>query len=464
MTPWDLTLNLKDVVLDFTFLSLFLIAGTILRRYIPFFQRFLIPNNIIGGLIGLILGSQVLKIVPLDGNRLGMYVYHLLALTFIILGLRQSKTSFGKGPVSKAFIELACYITQAMAGLLVAFTVIYFFKPDFFAGIGFLVSLGFGMGPGIAYTMGHSWEKAGLADGGMIGLTFAVIGFLIAYIAGITLVNRGIRKGETTLIKGKESLNNDIRTGIVKENSPGIAGFLTLSPEAIEPMAFQVGLIGSIYLLTYLVIRGITLLMDSGGLGEFSDTLWSFHFVIGLLIAVGIRKILDVTKKSYVIDKGLMNRASGVSVDYLVTGSVAAISLTVISHYWLPILFMSSIAAFSTYLIIRWASKRAFDDYHFERFIGIFGEMTGTINSGLVLVRITDPEFESPAAEDLAYGGGIALFLGFPLLIILNLPIVFFNNSIAGYWIAFAAMFVYLLILMAVWRGIGYIKPLSKKP
>ncbi|KUK92874.1 MAG: Na+/glutamate symporter-like protein, partial [Marinimicrobia bacterium 46_43] len=404
---------LKDVVLDFTFLSLFLIAGTVLRRYIPFFQRFLIPNNIIGGFIGLILGSQVLNIIPLDGDRLGMYVYHLLALTFIVLGLRQSKSSFG-------------------------------------------------MGPGIAYTMGHSWEKAGLVNGGMIGLTFAVIGFLIAYVAGITLVNRGIRRGETALIKGKDSLNRDIRTGIVKENSPGVAGFLTLSPEAIEPMAFQVGLIGSIYLLTYLFIRGITLMMESGGLVEFSDTLWSFHFIIGLLIAVGIRKILDLTKKSYVIDKGLMNRASGVSVDYLITGSVAAISITVIGQYWMPILVMSGIAAFTTFLIIRWASKRAFDDYYFERFIGIFGEMTGTINSGLVLIRITDPEFETPAAEDLAYGGGIALFLGFPLLILLNLPIVFFNNSITGYWIAFGGMIVYLFILMAVWRLIGYIKPLKK--
>jgi len=318
------------------------------------------------------------------------------------------------------------------------------------------------MGPGIAYTMGHSWEKAGLVNGGMIGLTFAVIGFLIAYVAGITLVNRGIRRGETALIKGKDSLNRDIRTGIVKENSPGVAGFLTLSPEAIEPMAFQVGLIGSIYLLTYLFIRGITLMMESGGLVEFSDTLWSFHFIIGLLIAVGIRKILDLTKKSYVIDKGLMNRASGVSVDYLITGSVAAISITVIGQYWMPILVMSGIAAFTTFLIIRWASKRAFDDYYFERFIGIFGEMTGTINSGLVLIRITDPEFETPAAEDLAYGGGIALFLGFPLLILLNLPIVFFNNSITGYWIAFGGMIVYLFILMAVWRLIGYIKPLKK--
>lgn len=457
MNPWDLTLNLKDVVLDFTYLSLFLIIGTIIRRYGPFFQRYLIPNNIIGGFLGLLLGPQMLRLFSLHSDRLGQYVYHLLALTFIVLGLRQSKTAFGKGPVSKCFIELSCYILQAMVGVLVAFGFIYTIQPDLFAGIGFLLPLGFGMGPGIAYTMGHSWEKFGLEGGGQIGLTFAVIGFLIAYFAGIVIVNRGIRNRETTLVAGPESITNDIRTGVIKDNPPEIAGLLTLAPEAIEPMAFQVGLIGVIYLATYGLIFILTSLMARHGLGEFVDTLWSFHFIIALLIAVAARKILDLTRQSYVIDKGLMNRISGVCVDFLVVGSVAAINITIIGKFWLPITLMSLIAGFGTYHIIRYTARRAFDDYHFERFVGIFGEMTGTINSGLVLIRVTDPQFSSPAAEDLAYGGGLALFLGFPLLILLNAPMVFFHNSLAGYWLTLLIVVVYGALLWLVWRLIGYI-------
>lgn len=463
MIPWDLTVNLKDVVLDFTLLSIFLVLGTVLRRYVPFFQRYLIPNNIIGGFIGLIVGAQLLKIVAIDGDRLGQYVYHLLALTFIVLGLRQSKTSFGKGPVSKSFIELSCYIVQALIGVLVGFIFIYTVMPDFFAGIGFLLPLGFGMGPGIAYTMGHSWEKYGLEGGGMIGLTFAVIGFMIAYFVGIVLVNRGIRRRETSVVKGPESINRDIRTGIVKENKPQVAGLLTLSPEAIEPLAFQIGLIGFVYLCTYGFIRMVTGLMLKAGLGDFVDTIWSFHFVIALLIAVLVRRILDILKKSYVIDRGMMNRVSGVCVDYLILASVAAINVTIVGRYWLPILIMSLLAGLATYYIIRYTSRRAFDDYHFERFIGIFGEMTGTINSGLVLIRVTDPEFSTPAAEDLAYGGGIALFLGFPLLILLNVPMAFFDNSLKGYWITIGAVVVYLLLLWSVWRLIGYINFKSPK-
>jgi len=458
MNPWDFSLNFKDFVLDFTALGAFLIFGTIMRRYIPFFQKYLVPNNIIGGFFGLLIGQQMLGLIALDGNRLGQYVYHLLALTFIVLGLGRSKTKFGKGPVSKCFIELTCYILQAAIGLLVALALIYTIYPDLPAAMGLLVPLGFGMGPGIAYTMGHSWEKFGLEGGGMIGLTFAAIGFLIAYFAGVAIVNRGIKNRETALIQGPESLNNDIRTGIVKDNKPEVAGWLTLSPEAIEPMAFQIGLIGIVYAMTYGLIHLITDLMTNHGLQDFVDTIWSFHFVIALLIAVLVRKILDLTKTSYMIDSGLMNRISGVSVDFLIVGSVVAINIVIVAKYWLPITLMSLIAGLATYFIIRYTARRAFDDFRFERMVGIFGEMTGTINSGLVLIRITDPEFRTPAAEDLAYGGGLALFLGFPLLILLNAPMNFWNNSLHGYWLTLGLMAIYLIVLWLVWRLIGYIR------
>lgn len=458
MNPWDFTLNFKDVILDITALGGFLVIGTILRRYIPFFQKYLVPNNIIGGFLGLLVSQQLLGLIVLDENRLGQYVYHLLAITFIVIGLGKSKTKFGKGPINKCFIELNCYIIQGAIGLLVALVLIYTLFPDLPAAMGLLVPLGFGMGPGIAYTMGHSWEKFGVEGGGIIGLTFAAIGFLIAYFAGVAIINRGIKNRETTLIRGPESLNNDIRTGIVKENKPEIAGWLTLSPEAIEPMAFQLGLIGFVYAMTYGLINVLTKLMANHGLGGFVDTIWSFHFVVGLLIAVVLRKILDLTNKSYVIDTGLMNRISGVAVDFLVTGSIVAINIVIIGQYWLPITLISALAGLATYFIIRYTSRRAFDDYHFERMIGIFGEMTGTINSGLVLIRITDPEFKTPAAEDLAFGGGMALFLGFPLLILLNAPMNFWNNTLRGYWLTLILMIAYLVVLWVIWRLIGYIR------
>ena len=273
MNPWDLTINLKFVVLDLTFLSLLLILGTILRRYNKFFQKFLIPNNIIAGFIGLILGQQLFKILPLDPARLGKYVYHLLALTFVAIGLRQEKKKWGRGPLSKAFANLTTIILQGVIGLFVSLIFVYTLKPDLFPGTGLLLPLGFGMGPGLAYTMGESWEQYGMVGGGDVGLTFAALGYLIAYFAGIFIIYRGIKNKETTLIDGLEDLSADVRKGVVKESEPKIAGYLTLSQEAIEPLAFQMAAIGTVYLFTYFVVFGLATLMQNAGLGGFVPTL-----------------------------------------------------------------------------------------------------------------------------------------------------------------------------------------------
>jgi ESS family glutamate:Na+ symporter len=88
--------------------------------------------------------------------------------------------------------------------------------------------------------------------------------------------------------------------------------------------------------------------------------------------------------------------------------------------------------------------------------------MTGTINSGLVLVRVTDPEFDTPVAEDLVYGSGVALVVGFPLLIVLNIPMNVFGNSLTGYWITLGILIAYLAVLWAFWRVIGFVQ--FKKP
>lgn len=464
MSPWDFDVNLKSVVLDMLYLSSFILIGTLMRRYIKFFQNYLIPNNFIGGAIALIVGSQGFGLIDLQSDRLVLYVYHFLALTFISLGLRQEKKHWGKGPLSKSIASLISYLIQGLIGLLVAFALVYTIKPDLFVGIGLVVPLGFGMGPGLAATLAGSWEKFGFEGGAQVGLTFAAIGYLYAFFVGMALINWGIRNKKTALIKDVDHISNDMRIGVIKEGKPQVAGYLPLSPEAIEPLAFHLALIGFVYLITYIIVDFLAGIMINNGLDGFVATLWSFHFVVGLLLALLTRKILDVTGRGYIIDPGLMTRGMGLFLDYLVVGAIAGISITVVMQYWLPILIMSLIAGPVTLLWLYWACKRAFDDYHFERFVEIFGEMTGTINSALVLLRVLDPEFETPVAEDAVYGAGISLFLGFPLLIALNVPFVYYNGAIEGYWVTAGILFAYLIILMVIWKAIGFLKwkPVNK--
>ncbi len=464
-TPWDLTANLKDVVLDMAWLSLLLIVGAGLRRYVPFFQRFMVPNNVIAGFVGLIVGPQLLGLANISPERLGMYVYHLLALTFIAFGLRQPKESWGSGPLSMGFAFITTYLVQGAVGLLIALLLINTFMPDLFAGIGLLVPLGFGMGPGLAYSIGHSWEKFGFEGGGVVGLTLAAIGFLIAYFVGIPLIQRGIRNRETTLVKGIEEIDEAVRRGVLKEPPPyRSAGRLTIASEAMEPMAFQMGLIGALYLATYAFTYGVTWLMRDTVLEriDFPHIIWSFHFVWAALITLAARKLIDKAGRGYLIDPGLMTRSAGLFMDYLVAASIAAISFTILWAYRWPLLLMSLLAGLATYAFHRWLMWRAFDDYHFERFIGIFGDLTGTINSGLVLVRVTDPHFETPVAEDLVYGSGVALLVGAPLLFVLTLPMTVFKNIFAneltGYWLTLGLLVAYFVLMMAIWRLTGALR------
>ena len=98
---------------------------------------------------------------------------------------------------------------------------------------------------------------------------------------------------------------------------------------------------------------------------------------------------------------------------------------------------------------------RVFDEHPFERFMGVFGEMTGTLASGLALVRVTDPEFKTPIAQDLGLGSGMAFLFGFPLFAIINMPFVFFEGQLYGYWVVIGICLAYILIILVVWKLFG---------
>jgi len=458
MSSWSISLTLEDIVLDFLILCTLILIGTLARRYIPFFQKFLIPNNLIGGTVGLIIGSQVLGWIDLPEARLTSYIYHLLALTFIALGLRKQKTHWGRGPVSKALASMTTVCMQAVIGLGISLIFVYYINPDMFPGFGLLLPLGFGMGPGLAANFGKDWEAYGFHGGASVGLTFAAVGFVFAYFVGVALIQWGIKTGKSIQIKNLDHISKDMRTGIYKNTKYPVAGHLTMPTEAIEPLAFQYALIGFVYLLNYLLLNLLVIPLQNAGLTDFVGIVWNFHFIFGLIIAIIVRKILDATGRGYIIDKGLMTRTMGVFLDFLIVGAIAGISISSLSAYWPAMLIMVVITGPMTFFYLYWLSLRVFDDYHFERFVELFGELTGTIHSGLVLLRVTDPEFDTPVAEDAVYGSGISLIIGLPLLFSLGIPMTFFNNSLKGYWITLGIIFGYWMLLMIIWKLTGSFK------
>jgi len=455
MSAWDLSFTMRAFILDFCLLSVLLILGTVGRRYVPLFQRFLIPNNLLAGFAGLLLGPELLAFLPFSIDRMGIYVYHLLALTFISVGLQAGNSRHSHGAINLGFIQIMSFMLQALVGLGVAFLIVYLVNPDFPPSIGMLLPLGFGMGPGIAYSVGQSWAAFGFADAGSIGLTIAALGFLVAYFTGIIIVNKGIRRGHTSMFAGADAISEDFRTGILRTEPKPVAARLTFSGSAIEPLTFHLALVGAIYIGTYFLVTGLAHGLTAAGLVREVPTLWSFHFIIANLLALLTRRIMNARGIAHVLDDGFIQRMTGLFADFLITTAIMAISLSIAWEYVVPILVMCTLGTLSTYLTIRWVSQRVFHDYHFERFVGIYGEMTGTISSGLALVRVADPEYTTPVAEELALSSGFALAFGFPLLLLINLPFTLFDGELYGFGIVFGLIAAYLGLIMLVWRRFG---------
>lgn len=495
MSSWNLNIAVGDFFLDFAWIGLLLYTATLLRTHLPFFQKHLLPANLIAGGIGLLIGMNGLGLIGLTTDRLGAYVYHLLALLFIALALRTPQSKLGLSSVKTGMAFIITYLVQALVGLAIAFALIYTIMPNLFAGIGLLPPLAFGMNPGVAYTFGQNWEQFGFESGGVVGLTFAAAGFLVAYTVGIALVKRGIKKGEaayldrtfgytcdrncgsgpdpssdsvqnsrSTTVPGSGSdTEKDYRTYSTTASKPDArpsearafgltAGRITTSPEIIESLSLHVGLVGLIYILTYGILALLELGLVAINAEHEIQTLWSFHFIAAAIIALFFRKGMDGMEASGVIDDTTMTRLSNYFMDFMIVASVAAISITVVLAYWLPLLLISVSVAITTWWTVHSLMHSAFKKYRLERFASVFGNMTGTIQSGLLLLRILDSGMKSPASYNLVYGSGFALILGFPVLVLVNVPVHYFDDPNLGYFVIMIAMLIYLLMLLAGWK------------
>jgi len=184
----------------FGYLSIFLLAGVFLRAKLKFFQHFLIPSCLIGGILGLILINT--GVVHLSTSLLETLAYHFFNISFISVGLTytggEKKIAGGgkdlvKGPLWMALIEGVSISTQAIIGGLFVM-LLGIFGLKLFPTFGFLAPLGFTEGPGQALSIGKVWEGFGFAHAATIGLYLFCNRLSFAFFVGVPIVNHGIRK------------------------------------------------------------------------------------------------------------------------------------------------------------------------------------------------------------------------------------------------------------------------------
>ena len=175
-----------SVLASLAFLAVMLLVGVLLRAKVTFFQNFLVPACIIGGIIGAIIMNTT-SIPGINQKLYEQLAYHFFAFSFICLGLRgtgciqkeecsDTTKELVKGSIWQGFMFYMSMCSQVLVATAVIYLINFIFQKDFLACMGFLGAQGFTAGPGATLSSGLLWEKFGHANMGQVGLAFSGIG------------------------------------------------------------------------------------------------------------------------------------------------------------------------------------------------------------------------------------------------------------------------------------------------
>ena len=116
----------------------------------------------------------------------------------------------------------------------------------------------------------------------------------------------------------------------------------------------------------------------------------------------------------------MLDRITGTVFDFMIIASIMAIDIEVIiqTGMWASLLIVTTIGGLATYFYLRKTVKRVYPEYEHEAFITLFGNLTGKAANAIALLREVDPNFKTPAADDLVTGSSTAVMFGAPLLAI----------------------------------------------
>ena len=432
-----------------------LLLANLLKRKIKFLRISLIPTSVLGGLLLLLISMVYEMIYGVDlfntgffGGKgimaLEMITYHSLAIGFIATSFKSSKERMNKKRAGEVFntglTTVATYLIQGIVGLSITIICAAFFMKDFFPAAGIILPFGFGQGTGQAMNYGNIYElDYGFTGGKSFGLTIAAMGFLSASLGGVVHLNILRKKGvfiPKTEERAEEYSSDDIQA----------ADEIPMNG-SVDKITVQMGFVLGTYLLSYLVMFGLGELLPG-----LKSILYGFNFLFGVLIAVGINSGIIALRrcgamKHRYVNEFLMNRISGFFFDLMIVAGIAAIELDVLKGYLPILLVLGAGGLLITYCYVKFICRRLFPEYENEQFLAMYGMLTGTASTGIVLLREMDRELKGPASENLVYQNLPAMVFGFPMMIVATLA------PQIPYWTLLIILVYFLLLNVILFRN-----------
>lgn len=276
--------------------------------------------------------------------------------------------------------------------------------------------IGFAGGHGTAAALAQAFADVGYPEGKDVALGTATIGLLSSVTVGILLVNVASRKKWVEFSRMQTGTNIRDRQGLTNPDSRPVAGLQTVSGDSIDSMAWHLVIVGIAILIGYVV--KVILIQCNEKMGE-SFPLFPLAMLAGLCMQLVLQRF-DTNKR--LVDHNTMSRISGTSLDFLIVGAIASVDVYSLGHEWEAFLVICISGILWEVVCVLWISPIMHPTHWFEGGICCYGQDTGVIAAGLMLLKMVDPESKTPIPAAFGYkqplhsaimGGGIvtALFI-----------------------------------------------------
>ena len=437
-----------------------MLLANLLRRKIRFLRKSLLPSAVLGGFLVLIFDAIYKRTFGqsmFDLSTLEALTYHGLGLGFIALAWRHLDGVKGKKARKDVFntstVTVGGYLLQAVAGLLITLCLSYIIGA--FAAGGILLPMGYGQGPGQAFNWGTNYQSLyGFTHGSDFGLTIAAMGFVSACVGGVYYLNKMRRAGDArAMTENAETVEDLSAERITGGNEIPVS-------ESMDKLTVQFGLVFLTYLVAYASMWLLYhfVLEPAGGfcMNTINPLIWGFNFLVGTAWAILFKNIGNklrangIMKREYT-NNFMLNRISGLMFDLMVVASIAAIDLSAFRYreFWVPLLLVCIVGAFLTYWYVSWICRHLFPDYSDEMLLAMYGMLTGTASTGIILLREIDPLFKTPTSHNLIYQNLWSILLGAPMLLLMGVA----ARSRTMTWLCFGICSVlFALILLLQFR------------
>lgn len=427
-------MTINSLFADITLMGVFLLIGFVLREVVKPLQKLFIPAAVLGGIAALLVGPQVFNLVAIPEESFsGMSIFINIIMACLVFGNKMEKGR-AKSYLDYTLMIIIGYGLQLALGMLVG-NGLRAVWPELPKAWGIMGVFSFWNGHTVAAPAGIVFQEYGIMENYDMGMILSTIGIIVSISVGMILVNYGVRKGYTQYLGVKDGtgkVNLDGLSGAIPLEKRKPVGFETVASVGINSLGLHLSMISLCIFVGNFIVKYIKIaipVLDS------MPTL-----VNGMLGALIVWNVMVKLKLDKYVDKKSVNALSGMSLELLILGAVATISVDLVTKFFLPIAIYSAVIVVAMLLCYFFLARRMFTADWYEKLLIAFGQTTGNSSSGLAVLRCVDPEMRSTAAE--ACGVGTTLWAPVYSLMPAVAPVLAMQSEMSLVGIGFAMVIV----------------------